>query len=442
MSKVLIVGSGITGLFCAYELLNISKVEIVLIDMGKKANRRNDIDVFGVGGAGGFFDGKQHYSQVLSHTKSSHLVENILYFECLKRVEEIFTMFGAPKVFFPKDENLANDLITEAKKNNITLHYRKIRHLGSQISRQVTKKMETYLESAGVSFLTQTKINNLYFEKGELKGVTTNNGSIICGDIVVLAPGRIGAPWLQSIAKEFNIKIKHQPIEIGGRVEFPARVLKRHADVFYDPIFVIETPTYKDIVRTFCCCPNGQVVVEPHSDYITVNGASNSTYNSQNSNFAFVVEVFPDSIGQNTTQFAISLAQYISSVYNGLPILQRLDDFFQSRVTDSLSLQKAWVHPSLDKIAFGDISSILPYRIVIAIKEGLKSLDKILPDVCHPDNLLYIPEIKLRASRIEVDDNWETGVTRLYVGGDGAGLSGSITSAAVNGVVLAKKMKF
>jgi len=440
MSKILIVGGGVAGLFCAYELLNSSSNEVVLIDMGMKANDRDGVDVFGIGGAGGFFDGKQHYSSVLSHTKCSHIVEAAVYEECLRYVEDIFTRFGATVDFYPRDENLATNLIKEAKNNGVTLYYRKIRHLGTDISRRVTKEMESYLDNAGVSFVTQTRIVDLYFDSEKLKGVVTDNGSVIMGDIVVIVPGRIGSLWLQGLVAKYGIKTHHQPIEIGGRLEFPAQILKKHADIFYDPIFVIKTPTYGDKVRSFCCCPNGQVVIEPHPDYITINGASNSQYNSPNSNFAFVVEVSPESIGQNTTRFAISLAQFLLSIYDGYPVLQRLEDFFLGKITNKSSLQNTRLKPSLEKVAFGDVSSLLPHRIVVALQEGLISLEKILPGVSHPDNLFYIPEVKLRASQVEVNNNWETSVKGLFVGGDGAGLGGSITSAAVNGVILARKL--
>jgi uncharacterized FAD-dependent dehydrogenase len=104
-------------------------------------------------------------------------------------------------------------------------------------------------------------------------------------------------------------------------------------------------------------------------------------------------------------------------------------------------LEKSFVTPSLLDVTPGDISMALPYRIVVNIIEGLEILDKVMPGINSGSTLLYAPEVKFRSSKISTSSSMETAVKNLYVAGDGAGLSGSITGAAVTGIMAARGMR-
>jgi uncharacterized FAD-dependent dehydrogenase len=77
-----------------------------------------------------------------------------------------------------------------------------------------------------------------------------------------LCPGRLNARWLQKLSDRFGIKYIYDMVEVGVRVEFPATIMKRQAEALYETVYRVRTKTYKDIVRTFCSCPNGMVAIE------------------------------------------------------------------------------------------------------------------------------------------------------------------------------------
>ena len=50
-------------------------------------------------------------------------------------------------------------------------------------------------------------------------------------------------------------------------------------------------------------------------------------------------------------------------------------------------------------------------------------------------------EAKFYSDRVEVDNNFETSIKNLYVGGDGAGITRGLAQAGANGVKIARSIK-
>ena len=94
----------------------------------------------------------------------------------------------------------------------------------------------------------------------------------------------------------------------------------------YETVFKMYTPTYDDVIRTFCPCPNGHVAIEQYEDFVCVNGHSNSNHDSENSNFAFVTEIALTEPLENTRAYANFIAQGVTLIGGGKPIIQRLKD--------------------------------------------------------------------------------------------------------------------
>ena len=143
---------------------------------------------------------------------------------------------------------------------------------------------------------------------------------------------------------------------------------------------------------------------------------------------------------ENTINYALSIARLATTIGGNRPILQRLADFKKGRRSTWDRLKKSYVEPSLKEVTPGDISMALPYRVVVNLREAITMLDKIMPGLDAGSTLLYAPEIKLRSSQIATDKNLQTKIKGLYVAGDAAGLSGSITGAAVTGLVAGRGM--
>ncbi len=439
---VIVVGAGPAGLFSCYELLKGKKKRrILLIDKGKKVEERKPNEVMcGIGGAGTFSDGKLTLTATLSHEKAFHLISKEKYQKILDYVDKTFTDFGVVSEYYPKQTNELDDLIKEATINDVELVIRKARHVGTDGLKEVIFKMEKYLLGKGVDIKDRTEIDDIVVKAGKVMGVKTKKGEIFSSDTVLLAPGRVNTKWLQDICKKYDIKTEYDKVEVGVRVEFPKEIMKRQAETLYETVYKVRTKTYHDIVRTFCSCPNGLVAKETYDGYVCVNGHSNSDHLSNNSNFAFLCEVNLTSPVENTVAYAKSIAEVASTIGGGKPLLQSLEDLRCGRRSTWSRLEKSFVTPSLEDVTPGDISMALPYRIVKNIIEGLEILNKVMPGINSGSTLLYAPEVKFRSSRVKTDKNLQTSIHCLYVAGDAAGVSGSVTGAASTGIMFARSI--
>ncbi|KKP43012.1 MAG: hypothetical protein UR34_C0008G0021 [candidate division WS6 bacterium GW2011_GWC1_33_20] len=438
----LIVGAGPAGLFASYEILKKKQeVKIAIVDLGKRIEDRKPSEVMmGVGGAGTYSDGKLTLTANLSHEKAFHLITKFEYQEILDYVDTIFNDFGVDSEYFPKETEQLKELIAEAEVNDIELVLRKARHVGTDKLKLFVKNFQEYLLSKGVEIIDSTKIDDILLDEKKIKGVITSEGKEIYAEKVLLAPGRINARWLQKLADKYGIKYIYDKVEVGVRVEFPSSIMKRQAETLYETVYRIRTKTYQDIVRTFCSCPNGLVAIEKYENYVCVNGHSNSHHDSRNSNFAFLCEVNLKEPLENSIAYAKSIAELVSLLGGGKPILQSVYDLRDGRRSTWSRLEKSFVQPSLKDVVPGDISMGLPHRIVLNILEGLEILDKVMPGINSGSTLLYAPEVKFRSSKIDTKKNLETSIKGLFVAGDAAGLSGSITGAAVTGIMAGRGM--
>lgn len=448
MHDVIIVGAGPAGLFAAYELIKQSKEQkrldgngpkILLIDKGKSIRNRSRKEVMcGIGGSGTFSDGKLHFTPLLSHEKMLHLYSIPEYQKVIDYVDKLFTEFGVTAEYYPKNMQIVEQLVDYSRKQGINLYVRKIRHVGSDLLPKVIMNFENFLEKSGIEIMTETEVKDVIVEDGICKGVVTTDGKKLLSQFTLLCPGRVNASWLQKIAQLYDIGYSYDKVEIGVRIEFPEAIMKKYAEMMYEAIFVVRTPTFDDTIRSFCPCPKGMVAIEDYEGFVCVNGHSNSDHQSENSNFAFVSEVRLTEPVENTTAYAKSIARMATTIGGGKPIIQRLSDLRRGRRSTWTRIEKSYVNPTLKDVTPGDIAMALPHRIVTNILEGLEALDKVMPGINSGHTLLYAPELKFRGNTIKTTKGLETAITNLFVAGDAAGLSGNIVGAAATGVIAAK----
>jgi uncharacterized protein len=437
---VIVIGAGPAGIFACYELV-VKKpgLKIALIDMGSRVEERCEDEVMsGFGGAGTFSDGKLQFTPKLSHERTFHLISPEEYQKILDYIDGIFTGFGVEAEEYPKNAGEVYELVTEAEKRGIELIVRRAKHVGTNNLHKVMRKFEKYLEKKGIEMIMNTKITDLTEEKGKVTGVTDDKGNIYHADKILLSPGRINARWLQELAEKHGIRYQYDMVEIGVRVEFLESVMKRYADALYEIVLKVRTNTFDDIMRTFCSCPNGFVALEQYQGYVCVNGHSYSDHLSKNSNFAFVCEVHLTEPVENSIAYAESIARMASTIGGGKPILQRLADLRKGRRSTWSRLANSMVIPSLKDVTPGDISMALPHRVVTDILEGLEKLDEVMPGINDGSTLLYAPEVKFRSSKVVTTADMQTTLKGVYVAGDAAGLSGTITGAAATGIMAAR----
>ena len=155
-------------------------------------------------------------------------------------------------------------------------------------------------------------------------------------------------------------------------------------------------------------------------------------------NFAFLVRVELTEPIENTSEYAFSIATITNTLGGGKPLLQRLGDLKRGRRSTWRRLKRSNVVPTFSSVTPGDIAMALPHRLIVDIIEGLEALDKVIPGIASDSTLLYAPEIKLYAMRVEVDNGMQTSIDGLYVAGDGAGVSRGIVGAAATGIIAAR----
>lgn len=442
MYDYIVLGAGPAGLFSALELSRDNNKNILILEKGNPLEKRKRTETMqGVGGAGTFSDGKLHFTPVLSHTKILDLVSLETYQKYIDYVDNLFTYFGADGKYTPQNIKAAKRLIKHCQKRGVHLYLRKCKHIGSDVLPQVIKNITCQLEKQGVKIKTNTEINQVLVKDKQVIGLKNEN-KVYKAKKYLLAPGRIGASWLQRQAKKIGLNYSYQKVEIGVRVEFPAKIMEDHSRIMHENIYRLQTPTYDDMVRTFCPCPNGKVAKEDYGDYVSVNGYSNANdNNSLNSNFNLTTEIQLTKPVENTLDYAISIAKTATIIGGHKPLIQRLADLKAGRRSTWKRINKSYVIPSLKDVTPGDISMALPHRLVTNLKEGIEKLERVLPGIKAGATLLYAPEIKLRGNRIQVNSNMQTEIPNLYVAGDGAGVSGNIVGAAITGIIAAQGME-
>lgn len=441
---VIVVGAGPAGIFACNELIKSRpKLKIALVDKGNRIEKRKASEImFGFGGAGAYSDGKLQFTPKLSHERALHLIDPEDYQTILNEVDDTFTQLGVDSKEYATNVREVEKLVEEAQTHDIELVVRRTKHVGTDNLKKVMQNFQNHLENSGVTFLDKTEVANIILKGNRAIGVSTTTKKKLFADKILMAPGRGMAKWFQEVSNKCGIAYTFDMVEVGVRVEFPAYVMRRHAETLYEVVFKIRTKTFDDIVRTFCSCPNGLVAREDYEGYVCVNGHSNSDHLSPNSNFAFVCEVSLTEPVENSIAYAKSIAELASTIGGGKPILQRLADLRKGRRSTWHRLKKSVVVPSYKDVTPGDISMALPYRIVINILEGLEKLDNVMPGINSGSTLLYAPEVKFRSSKVKTTPQMETSVKNLYVAGDASGMAGTITGSAATGIMAARGMLF
>jgi uncharacterized FAD-dependent dehydrogenase len=257
---------------------------------------------------------------------------------------------------------------------------------------------------------------------------------------LVISVGRSGSKWMEGICREMGIKTRSNRVDIGVRVELPAVIFSDLTDELYESKIVYRTKQFEDNVRTFCMNPHGIVVNENTNGIVTVNGHSYEGEDKQteNTNFALLVakhfsEPFKDSNG-----YGESIAR-LSNMLGGGVIVQRFGDLVRGRRSNEKRIEEGLVRPTLHATP-GDLSLVLPKRILDGIIEMIYALDRIAPGTANDYTLLYGVEVKFYNMEVELDENLESTYPGLYVIGDGSGVTHSLSHASASGVYVARKI--
>ncbi len=446
---IIIIGAGPGGIYSAYELTKErSDLKIAVFEAGNPLEKRRcPIDgkkvkscincktcaiMSGFGGAGAFSDGKYNITNNFGGTLYEHVGRQTAL-DLMNYVDQINLSHGA------ENTKLYTTAGTRFKKlclqNKLHLLDASVRHLGTDLNYVVLKNLYAELKDK-VDFHFNTPVNTVE--------VISDGFRVVCGDSsaeckkCIVSVGRSGSKWMETVCRQLSIPTLSNRVDLGVRVELPAVIFSHLTDELYESKIVYRTEKFEDNVRTFCMNPHGIVVNENTNGIVTANGHSyeDASMQTENTNFALLVskhfsEPFRDSNG-----YGESIAR-LSNMLGGGVIVQRFGDLMRGRRSTVSRIEEGLVRPTLSATP-GDLSLILPKRILDGIIEMIYALDKIAPGTANDDTLLYGVEVKFYNMEVEIDENLESPYKGLYIIGDGSGVTHSLSHASASGVYVAR----
>lgn len=445
---VIIIGAGPGGLYAAYELMK--KAPELLIGVfeegGTLEERHCPIDgdkikscihcktcsiMNGFGGAGAFSDGKYNITNDFGGSLWEY-IGRVKAISLMKYVDSINMTHGG------EGTKMYTTAGSEFKKicmqNGLTLLEASVRHLGTDKNYYVLKNLYDEMKDH-IDFHFHTRVEKIEDLGGRYK-IYYKGGSSE-GDTCIVSVGRSGSKWMEQVCRDLDIKTSSNRVDIGVRTELPAEIFSHITSKLYEGKIVYRTKKFEDKVRTFCMNPNGIVVNENTNGIITVNGHSfeDAKRKTDNTNFALLVskhfsEPFHDSNG-----YGESIAR-LSNMLGGGVILQRFGDLERGRRSTEKRIAECTVRPTLNATP-GDLSLVLPKRILDGIIEIIYALDRIAPGTASDDTLLYGVEVKFYNMQVELTNELETCHKGLYMIGDGSGVTHSLSHASAAGVYVA-----
>ena len=455
---VIIIGAGPSGIFCAYELIRQRPdLRIRMIEKGRPIEKRvcpkrktnvcagcNPCSITtGFAGAGAFSDGKLSLSpdvggnlpEILGYDRASALI---------RESDAIYLKFGADTHVYGVDKQREiQEIRRKAIGANLKLIECPIRHLGTEEGYKIYTRLQEHLLSHGVTMEFNTMVKDLIIENGTAKGVVTDKGEAYYAPEVIAAIGREGSDWFSHICSDHGIETQVGTVDIGVRVEVRDEVMAFLNENLYEAKLVYYTPTFDDKVRTFCTNPSGEVAAEYYENGLAVvNGHAykSKEYKTHNTNFALLVSKNFTKPFNEPIEYGKHIAQLSNMLCGGKIMVQAFGDFLRGRRTTEERLCRNNLIPTLKDAVPGDLSLVLPHRIMTDIKEMLLALDKVTPGIASDETLLYGVEVKFYSNKVVVNSDFETSIRGLRAIGDGASVTRGLQQASANGLSVARSI--
>lgn len=450
---VIIIGTGPAGIFAALELVKQKGRRVLMIEKGSDITSRtcpmHDADtpcaqcelcgiLCGWGGAGAYSDGKLTLTSAFGGWLGEYLPAVELE-QLIGYVDAIYRQYGAGTDIHGENSEAVGSLRRKARSYDLELVPARIRHIGTDLCREVLKNIRNHL-AGKVTMVFNTPVAQIITGDGAVSGVVTGDGARFEASTVIIAVGRDGSSWLSQEAKRLELSLQTNPVDIGVRVELPASIMRDITDITYEAKFLYTTKRFRDRIRTFCMNPYGEVVRENSEGVFSVNGHSYRERRTGNTNFALLVSTDFTRPFHEPITYGRHIAR-LANLLGGGVLLQRLGDLKMGRRSTPERISEGSVRPTLEDATPGDLSFVLPYRHLTAILEMLEALDNVAPGVNSGDTLLYGVEVKYYSLRLKLTNALETEIRNLFAVGDGAGVTRGLIQSSISGVVAARAVK-
>ncbi len=432
--RVVIVGSGPCGLFCAL-LLARKGLKPLLLERGKAAGpRARDVTgfwrrglefnpesnvQFGEGGAGTFSDGKL-YTQIRDR---EHRIPWILR-ELAKA--------GAP-----------DDILIKARP-----------HVGTDRLIKVVRTLREEIISLGGEVRFETRVADAVIEKGVMRAVVTAAGETIEADRFVFAIGHSSRDTFEMLHAR-GVPFDAKSFSIGVRIEHPQSLIDRtqygrwagHALLGAAPYKFVARGPSKRTAYSFCMCPGGLVVASSSEPGMVVtNGMSSYARAEANANAGFMVEVRPEDFASPNVLGGIDFQRELErrafqlAGSNYRAPAQLLGDFMRGRASNG----PGTVRPSYEPgVVWCDLREVLPDFVARTLRETVPLIEKSLAGFQLDDAVMTGVETR-SSSPARIPRDAETlecvSIKNFFPAGEGAGYAGGIISAAVDGMRVAERL--
>jgi uncharacterized FAD-dependent dehydrogenase len=454
---VIIVGAGPAGIFTAYELVRERQdLKILILEKGRDIYKRKCPKhtnggtcvnckpcsiTTGWAGAGAFSDGKLSLSHEVGGTLPHYIgVETTR--EMIGYTDNIYLKFGAaPEIHGETETTAMREIRRKSIEANLKLVQCPVRHLGTEKTQELYRSLYEHLIAKQVEVRFNSSVVDFIIDDAKISGVKTAKEDFFAEHVVV-AVGREGSNWLMQQCEKQRIPTEVGIVDIGVRLECRNEIMQEINDNFYEAKLVHYTRTFDDKVRTFCSNPGGFVSSEYYDGNLAVvNGHSYKNLKSENTNFALLVSQKFTEPFNAPIEYGHHIARLANMLTRNKILVQRFGDLVRGRRTTTERLYRNNIIPTLKDAVPGDLSLVLPHRILMDIIEMIRSLDKVSPGLASDETLLYGVEVKFYSNIIKVDQSFQSpSVKNLYFGGDGAGITRGLMQASVNGVLIARRI--
>ncbi len=459
-TDVVIVGAGPSGIFTALEMIRRgTKQHIVIVEKGVAVEQRRCPKAVtgrcvsckpychittGFSGAGAFSDGKLSLSFEVGGDLPS-LIGPDKAQAAIDYTDGIYLEFGADKhVEGVSDTAALKEIRRRAIQAGLKLVDCPIRHLGTEKAQDIYYAIEQYLLKNGVEMLFGHACDNLILENNVCKGVLLNDGKKefeLFAKNTIVATGRRGADWLESICAEHGIA--HQPgtVDIGVRVEVRNEVMETVNEVLYESKLIGYPQPFRNKVRTFCQNPGGFVSQENYdNDLAVVNGHAYKEKKSANTNLAILCSHNFNIPFDQPIAYAQKVGELTNMLGAGHILVQRYGDILDGKRTWQRELSFSNVVPTLPDAVAGDITAAMPYRSMTNIINFIQAVDQVVPGFAAAETLLYSPELKFYSNRVKMDEDFTTNIAGFHSLGDSSGWTRGLMMASVMGVLMGRRL--
>jgi len=425
--RVVVVGSGPAGTFCALRLLDYgigpgvrergpARGERVQAISGLWKDGVLDPEAnaqFGEGGAGTFSDGK--LTTRIGHPATRYVLD-------------AFVRFGAnPRILY-----LAKP------------------HVGTDVIRRCAVLIRKEAEAKGAQYRFKARLENVRFDdQGRVRAAVLEGGEEIPCEALVLAPGHSARDTFEMLHRH-GVAMRQKAFAMGVRVEHPQDLIDRSQ---YGPSAghpSLPAADYKLVCNfglnraaySFCMCPGGEVIQcasEPGG--VVVNGMSNEKRDSGFANSGLVAKVNTADFGSEHLLGGMYFQRHweqaafrAAGETYGAPAMA-VQDFLRGRATGKLP------RTSFKPFAVAaDLGTCLPAFVREQLAGALPTFDKKIHGFASREAILLGIESRT-SSPIQLlrgEDGQSVSHPGLYPCGEGAGFAGGITSAAVDGIRVAE----